>query len=349
MGIFYIFRHLEQLCLICQIKEKQLFKRLNILVTGGAGYIGSHIVKELCDLGHSVTVLDNFSLGLHENIDSRVNNVVEGDILNEKDLKQVFSLEIDVVFHFAAWKAAGESMNDPAKYAKNNITGTINLLNEMLGHGVKNIIFSSSAAVYGNPQYIPIDEKHPTVPVNYYGYTKLAIEQNLEWYSQLKGIHYGALRYFNATGYDIQGKIKGKEKNPANLSPIVMEVLSGEREKLKLLGGDYETDDGTCIRDYIHVNDLATAHVKAMDYILQENENLVINLGTGKGQSVLEVIRAAEKCAGKKILYEIVERREGDPANLIASSELALTKLNWKAQYSDLETIFSSMIPVYLD
>lgn len=323
--------------------------RIKVLVTGGAGYIGSHIVKELCDLGHSVIVLDNFSLGLRENIDNRVVEIIEGDILNGPDLKRAFSLGVNVVFHFAAWKAAGESMTDPGKYAKNNIAGTINLINEMLRHDIKNIIFSSSAAVYGNPEYVPIDEKHTTNPVNYYGYTKLAIEQNLEWYSRLKDLRYAALRYFNATGYDIQGKIKGKEKNPANLSPIVMETLAGDRDGLKVFGGDYDTPDGTCVRDYIHVNDLATAHVKAMDYILLKNEDLVINLGTGKGQSVLEVIKAAEKCAGKKILYTLVDRRDGDPAILIASPELALKKLNWKARHSDLETIFSSMMPVYFD
>jgi UDP-glucose 4-epimerase len=326
-----------------------LFKRLNILVTGGAGYIGSHIVKELCGLGHSVTVLDNFSLGLHENIDGRAENIIEGDILTTTDLKRAFSFKIDVVFHFAAWKAAGESMTNPAKYAKNNITGTLNLLNEMLVHNVKNIVFSSSAAVYGNPQYLPIDEKHPTNPVNYYGYTKLAIEQNLEWFSKLKGINFAALRYFNATGYDIHGKIKGREQNPANLSPIVMEVLAGERKELKVFGGDYDTADGTCVRDYIHVNDLAIAHVKAMDYLFQENENLIVNLGTGNGESVLDVIKAAEKSTGKKILYKIVDRREGDPAKLVASSEVAFKILKWRAQYSDLGSIFSSMKCVYLD
>ena len=321
--------------------------KLRIVITGGAGYIGSHIVKDLCNAGHKVVVFDNFSLGLHENIHSDA-VVIEGDILNGVDLTKAFAEPIDVVFHFAAWKAAGESMINPAKYATNNICGTINLINTMLEFNVKFFVFSSSAAVYGNPQYLPIDEKHPVNPTNYYGYTKLAIEQNLQWYSQLKGIKYAALRYFNATGYDVNGKIRGKEKNPANLSPVVMEVAAGVRSKMEVFGNDYETKDGTCIRDYIHVNDLAAAHLKAMDYIRQKQGNLVINLGTGKGFTVLEVIEAARKVTGKDIPFEIVDRRAGDPVELIAGSDLALNLLGWKAKYSDLKTIFNSMSLVYL-
>ena len=270
-------------------------ERLNILVTGGAGYIGSHCVKELCNAGHQVVVLDNFSLGLYENIDSRIKNVIEGDIRNDDDLKKAFSDRIDVVFHFAAWKAAGESMTNPQKYSQNNICGTINLLNMMVESGIKKIVFSSSAAVYGNPEYLPIDEKHPTDPTNYYGYTKLAIEENLKWYSQLKDLNFAALRYFNATGYDIDGKLKGKEKNPANLSPVVMEATAGMRKEMQIFGNDYNTHDGTCIRDYIHVNDLAIAHGLAMNYILKNKKNLIVNLGTGKGHTVFEVIASANR------------------------------------------------------
>jgi len=193
-----------------------------------------------------------------------------------------------------------------------------------------------------------MDENHPTNPTNYYGYTKLAIAQNLHWYSKLKGIHYAALRYFNATGYDKDGKIKGKEKNPTNLSPLVMEVAAGIREQLQVFGNDYNTKDGTCIRDYIHVNDLAIAHLKAMEYIVKENKNMVLNLGTGKGNSVLEVISAAEEVVQKKIKYQIVGRREGYPEELVASSEKARELLGWKAQYSELDIIFNSMKPVYL-
>ncbi len=317
-----------------------------ILVTGGAGYIGSHVVPQLLDEGHQVTILDNLSLGRKENVPEQAELIV-GDVLNSADLEKAFEKGIDVVFHFAAWKAAGESMTDPAKYAHNNICGSLNLLNACLKFGVKHFVFSSSAAVYGDPQYLPVDEKHPTKPVNYYGYTKLAIEENLNWYSQLKGLHYAALRYFNATGYDIHGRVKGKEKNPANLSPVVMETLTGQRKEMLVFGNDYPTPDGTGVRDYIHVNDLATAHVKAMDYLLEKGKNLVVNLGTGKGHSVLEVIHAAEKVSGKKVNYRITDRRPGDPPELVASCDLAFKLLGWKARYSDLETIFKSMLPVY--
>ena len=320
----------------------------NILVTGGAGYIGSHVVKLLCNEGYNVFVFDNLSLGRKENLHANANLII-GDIINMNQLDSAMSKNIDTVFHFAAWKAAGESMTDPAKYARNNICGTLNILESMIKNKVSKIVFSSSAAVYGNPQYLPIDEKHPTNPENYYGYSKLAIEDNLKWYSHQKGIRFAALRYFNATGYDIDGQIKGKEKNPANLSPVVMETASGIRDKMLVFGADYNTPDGTCIRDYIHVNDLAIAHLMAMEYITKNHKDLLVNLGTGEGHSVLDVINTAEHVTNKKISYQIVNRREGDPENLIASSDLASQLLGWKAQYSDLETIFRTMAGVYLE
>jgi UDP-glucose 4-epimerase len=319
-----------------------------ILVTGGAGYIGSHVVQELCAAGHQVLVFDNLSLGRRENIDKRA-RFLKGDLLNESDLEEAFKNSIDTVFHFAAWKAAGESMADPGKYAVNNICGTIHLLNAMVKNEVRAIIFSSSAAVYGNPQYLPIDENHPLNPANYYGYSKLAIEQNLEWFSRLKGIRYAALRYFNAAGYDVRGNIRGKEKNPANLSPVVMEVVSGIRKKMQLFGNDYDTRDGTCIRDYIHVTDLATAHLLAMDFIRTKKQDLKVNLGSGSGYSVLEMIHGAERVTGKSVPHELASRRQGDPAELVASYELAGQLLGWKPRYSDLETIFRSMKKVYLE
>jgi UDP-glucose 4-epimerase len=325
-----------------EVNDKQ-----KILVTGGAGYIGSHVVQQLCDDSWEVVILDNFSTGRRENVDRRA-EVVEGDILNSEDLDLALADNIGVVFHFAAWKAAGESMVDPGKYAWNNICGTVNLLNSMLRHKVSRFIFSSSAAVYGTPQYLPADEAHPVDPTNYYGYTKLAIEQNLRWYSQLMGLRYAALRYFNATGYDLSGRIKGRETNPANLSPVIMEVAAGERDKVQIFGTDYDTRDGTGVRDYIHVVDLVTAHVAAMDYICVKEEDLVINLGTGIGHSVLDMIAAAEKATGKPIPYEVRPRREGDPAELIASCDLAGKLLGWKARHSDLDTIFKSMCHVYL-
>ncbi len=318
-----------------------------MLVTGGAGYIGSHVVHQLIEEGHRVIVLDNLSLGRRENLPLQANLIV-GDILNNDDLRKAFANSVDVVFHFAAWKAAGESMTNPQKYGYNNICGSLNLINACVKYGVKHFVFSSSAAVYGDPQYLPVDEKHPRMPINYYGYTKLAIEENLNWYSQLKNINYAALRYFNATGYDIKGRVKGKEKNPANLSPVVMEVAAGLRKEMQVFGSDYDTPDGTCIRDYIHVNDLASAHLMAMQYVIEQKQNLAVNLGTGKGHTVFEVIKAAEKVSGQKINYKVVGRRAGDPPELVASSNLAYKLLGWKAQYSDLETIFKSMLPVYL-
>ncbi|MHB2154566.1 UDP-glucose 4-epimerase GalE [Calditrichota bacterium GD2] len=322
-------------------------KSRRILVTGGAGYIGSHLVHDLIEAGHQVVVLDNLSLGRKENLPPQAQLIV-GDIHNESDLEQAFSQPVEVVFHFAAWKAAGESMTNPTKYAQNNICGSLQLIDACVKRQVRYFVFSSSAAVYGDPQYLPVDEKHPTQPVNYYGYTKLAIEENLRWYSQLKGLYYAALRYFNATGYDIKGRVKGREKNPANLSPVVMETLAGERPVMQVFGNDYPTPDGTGVRDYIHVNDLASAHILAMEYLLQNNKNLTVNLGTGRGHSVLEVIHAAEEVTGKKVNYQIVDRRPGDPPELVASCDLAYELLGWKAQYSDLKTIFKSMMPVYL-
>jgi len=319
---------------------------MNVLVIGGAGYIGSHAVLELCENGHSVAVFDNLSTGHLINIDSRA-EFIQGNILNNDDLKDVFNEKFDAVFHFAALKAAGESMLEPEKYATSNITGTINILNQMVGYNVTNFIFSSTAAVYGMPEYLPVDENHPVNPINFYGHTKLAIENLLHWYSKLKGIRFGALRYFNAAGYDINGRIKGLEKNPANLLPIVLETAISKRDSMDIYGDDYNTPDGTCIRDYIHVNDLATAHLRTLNYIVKTKENLTLNLATGKGYSVLEVIEKMQEIIGKNINYKIIDRRPGDPAELIAVSKLANEYLNWECNYSDIKTILQSMWDIY--
>ena len=214
-------------------------------------------------------------------------------------------------------------------------------------YNCKNMVFSSSAAIFGEPKYIPIDEDHPKNPENYYGYTKLSIEDYMNWYSKLKGLNYAALRYFNAAGYDIEGVLYGLEQNPANLLPIIMETACGMRSQMKIFGDDYDTPDGTCIRDYVHVTDLAIAHVKALEYIASKNENLKLNLGSETGTSVKEMVEAARRITGKEIPAEIVERRPGDPANLVASSTKAFETIGWKALYSDVDTLISSTWNAY--
>ncbi len=315
---------------------------MNVLVTGGAGYIGSHVVLDLLDSGHRVTVLDDLSLGFEKNVDVRA-EFIKGSILCEEDLKTAFSTEPTAVVHLAAWKAAGESMVDPEKYSTNNIVGTLKLLKAMAGSGVQKMVFSSSAAVYGYPEYLPVDEKHPTDPINYYGYTKLAIEENLRWYSRLKGISFVALRYFNAAGYDSKNRVTVPEQNPQNLLPIVMEVSTGKRDKIEIFGDDYNTADGTCLRDYIHVSDLATAHTKSIQFLQQEEKDLTVNLGTGYGHTVLDVIREAKIITQHPIPYEFVERRAGDPEKLIASFEMAADILKWSPIQSDLNQILQTM------
>ncbi len=319
---------------------------MKILVTGGAGYIGSHVVMELIEAGHEVVIIDNMSTGVQININPQAEMIV-GDILVAEDLKRAFSRNLDAVFHFAAFKAAGESMLKPELYARNNLIGTINLLNAMLANGVNKFVFSSSAAVYGNPSYLPIDEDHPMQPENFYGFTKLELENLLVWYGRLKNLRFAALRYFNAAGYDVNGRIRGKEINPANLLPVVMEVAAGTRSKLQIFGNDYPTNDGTGVRDYIHVNDLATAHLSALEYLNEKPDNLQINLASGTGYSVLEVVKQAGTITGRTIEYEMVKRRTGDPAGLYAASSIAAEKLNWQPVYSDLDTILSSMWEIY--
>ena len=319
---------------------------MKILVTGGAGYIGSHVVYELIDQGHDVTIFDDMSLGLEENIDPR-SIFVQGCTHSNSDLDSVLSLEFDGIIHLAAWKAAGESMTDPAKYAHNNLIGTINLLNACDRHGIKRFVFSSTSAVYGNPEYIPIDENHPTEPISYYGETKLQVEKNLKWFSELKGIRFGVLRYFNAAGYDKKGRIKGKERNALNLIPIAMEVAAGIREKMQVFGDNYDTHDGTGVRDYIHVSDLAIAHMKALNYISENDKDLLVNLATGEGHSVLDVINKSKEVSGKDIPFDIVGRRTGDPATVVAVSNRANKVLDWSTKYSDLDTLIRTAWDVY--
>ena len=313
-----------------------------ILVIGGAGYIGSHVVKALLREDFQVTVYDNLSTGQTCNLFQNA-EFVEGDILDEPHLEKVMRKGFSAVIHLAAKKAVGESMENPQLYSQNNICGSINIFNAMLNSGVKNVVFSSTSAVYGMPQYLPLNEQHPLNPMSFYGYTKMAIEQVMDWYSRIKDFHYIALRYFNAVGYAADGSIRGKEKNPQNLLPLVMEVATGKREILHVFGNDYDTPDGTCVRDYIHVEDLATAHVLAIKKLLKDGDSQIINLGTEKGTSVLEIIQAVERVIGKKINYDFAPRRAGDPANVVATSVKAAEVLGWKAQYTDIDEIVKTV------
>lgn len=319
---------------------------MKVLVIGGAGYIGSHVCLEMMEAGHEVTVYDNLSSGLRENL-FEGERFIQGDVLDAEGLARAMSEGFDGVVHLAAFKAAGESMLAPEKYARNNINGTINILNAMCGAGIGRFVFSSSAAVYGEPTYLPVDEKHPTVPENFYGFTKLEIERILGWYDRLKGLRYSALRYFNAAGYDVRGRARGLERNPANLLPVIMEVAAGMRPELRVFGRDYDTKDGTGVRDYVHVNDLAVAHVAALERMERTNESLVVNLGSEEGLSVLEILEAARRITGKPVPATIEGRRPGDPAKLVASAALAAEKLGWKARYSDVDTLVETSWKAY--
>ncbi len=320
---------------------------MKVLVIGGAGYIGSHVVKELMKAGHEITVFDNLSSGLRCNLFAK-NNFIHGDILIPSEIETAFAHGFDAFVHLAAFKAAGESMIVPEKYSVNNITGTLNIMNAAVKYNCKKMIFSSSAATFGEPQYLPIDENHPQKPINYYGFTKLEIEHFMSWYDQLKGLKFAALRYFNAAGYDPDGEIRGLEQKPENLLPRVMEAALGKRQ-LKVFGTDYDTRDGTCIRDYVHVTDLAKAHVMALDYITKNNKSIMLNLGTEKGTTVKELIDAARRITGKEIPAEDAPRREGDPASLYATSKKAKELLGWEPKYSDVDTLVKTTWEVYKD
>jgi UDP-glucose 4-epimerase len=309
-----------------------------VLVVGGAGYIGSHVVKELLENGFETLVFDNLSTGSEVNLFDQ-SGFIKGDILNPDDLEKAFSRGIDAVVHLAGKKAVGESMENPQLYAQNNLSGTINLLNAMINHNVRHFVFSSSAAVYGMPQYLPIDENHPKNPINFYGYTKSAIEDLLSWYARLKDFNYIALRYFNAVGYAADKSITGREKNSQNLLPIIMDVATGRRESLNVFGSDYDTPDGTCLRDYIHVSDLASAHVAAIKKLATDKKSYCLNLGTGQGVSVKEIIDATENIIGRRLNYHFAPRRSGDPAVLIAKADLARKILGWTPKYTNIEDI----------
>jgi UDP-glucose 4-epimerase len=320
---------------------------MRVLIVGGAGYIGSHVVLELMAKGHECVVFDDFSTGNEINLQPQ-NKLIRGSILCKKELHAAFAqVRPECVVHLAALKNAGESMLVPEKYSTHNIEGSLNLLNLCTEFEVKYFVFSSSAATFGSPVYIPMDENHPTQPENYYGYTKLAIEQYLAWYSKLRGMRFAALRYFNAAGYDAKGRILGLERKPANLIPVVMETLCGIRPQMQVFGNDYDTPDGTGIRDYVHVSDLARAHVQALDVISQKNEDIITNLGSETGYSVMEIIEQAQALTGLKVNYQLVGRRAGDPAKVVAASAHAGKVLGWQAKESNLIDLIATTWQVY--
>jgi UDP-glucose 4-epimerase len=320
---------------------------MRILVIGGAGYIGSHVTRAFLDRGYSVTVFDNLQTGLRENLFEEA-QFVHGDIMRPEQLRAVMrGGGFDGLVHLAALKAAGQSMLKPELYSEANLTGTINILNQASAAGISPVIFSSSAAVFGAPQYLPIDEEHPKDPENFYGYTKLEIERLLDWYDRLKGMRYAAIRYFNAAGYDVRGRIRGLELNPENLLPIVMETAAGIRPKLSIFGNDYPTRDGSCIRDYVHVSDLAEAHVSAFEYILKQDQSLTVNLGSETGVSVIEMLERVRAITGREVPSEIAGRRAGDPSELVASSAKARELLGWVPKYSDVDTLVASTWKMY--
>lgn len=313
-----------------------------ILVLGGAGYIGSHTVYELIDAGRDVVVADNLLTGFRAAVHPKV-RFYQLDIRDRSALDELFTKEkIEGVIHFAASSQVGESMSDPLKYYDNNLHGTMVLLQAMVAHGVDKIVFSSTAATYGEPERVPILETDRTDPTNCYGETKLAMEHMMRWVSRAHGLKYVALRYFNACGAHPSGAI-GEAHNPeTHLIPLILQVPNGQREKISIFGDDYPTKDGTCIRDYIHVSDLAQAHILALDHLLQGGESDVFNLGNGVGFTVKEVIDVARAVTGHPIPAETCPRRAGDPAQLIASSKKAVEQLGWKPKYNDLNTIIAS-------
>lgn len=312
-----------------------------ILVVGGAGYIGSHLVKELVEK-EEVIVLDNLATGHQESVDERA-VFIKGDLGNAEDLEPIFSkYPIKAVMHFAAFSLVGESVQDPFKYYENNVANTLTLLKTMLKFNVKNFIFSSTAATYGIPEEEIILEKSNTAPINPYGRSKLMVEQILADFHEAYGLNYVVFRYFNAAGAHESGEIGEKHDPETHLIPIILQHLLGQRESISVFGTDYPTEDGTCIRDYIHVTDLAAAHIKGVEALLDGSKQAeTYNLGNGVGYSVKEVIQTCENVTGKKANVVLADRRAGDPARLVASSNKIYEDLGWKAERG-LESIIQS-------
>ncbi len=316
---------------------------LNVLVTGGAGYIGSHACKALAAAGHHPVTYDSLVYGHPWAV--KWGPLVEGDLADSELLRQTLRQHrIDAVMHFAAFAYVGESMQDPGKYFRNNVGNTIKLLDAMVEEGVKTIVFSSTCATYGMPEAGAIAEDHPQRPVNPYGESKLFIEKALGWYGQAHGIRWAALRYFNAAGADPDGDI-GEEHDPeTHLIPLVIQTALGQRPEVQIFGTDYPTADGSAVRDYIHVTDLAAAHVSAIDKLAQGVNSFAVNLGTGQGHSVKDVIAAVERLSCRKVNAIECERRPGDPPSLVAQPGLAAELLGWTPRYSELETIVATAL-----
>ena len=315
---------------------------MKLLVLGGAGYIGSHTATELLDNGHEVVIADNLVTGYREAVPEKA-TFYQGDLRDKDFLVDLLTKEkVDAVIHFAAFSLVGESVTNPLKYYENNLYGTKVLLDAMIETGVDKIVFSSTAATYGEPENIPILESDRTCPTNPYGETKLAMEKMISWAAKAHGLHFVSLRYFNACGAHKSGKI-GEAHNPeSHLIPLVLQVPNGKREFVSIYGNDYDTPDGTCIRDYIHVTDLAKAHILAVEYLMNGGESDIFNLGNGVGYSVKEVIETARKVTGHPIPAKEEARRAGDPARLVASGEKARKILGWEPEIKDLADIISS-------
>lgn len=313
----------------------------NVLVVGGAGYIGSQTCKELAKSGFNPIVLDNLIYGHKEFV--KWGEFVLADLQNIEQIRLVFEkFDIHAVMHFAAFAYVGESVQDPQKYYLNNVSATLNLLCVMREYNVDKFIFSSTCATYGNPQYLPIDENHPQNPINPYGQSKLMLEKILGDYSNAYNFKYVSLRYFNASGCDSDGEIGEHHDPETHLIPLILDAALGRRESIKVFGTDYDTQDGTCIRDYIHVIDLANAHILALEYLMDGGDSEIFNLGNGVGFSVKEVIDCAKRVTKKNIPVEFVERRPGDPASLIGSSDKIISVLNWSPKHNTLESILST-------
>lgn len=309
-----------------------------ILVVGGAGYIGSHMVLRLAQAGHDVVVYDNLGSGHRDAV--LAGQLVVGDLADRAALWQLFSAHrFDAVMHFASSIQVGESMVKPARYYANNVGNTIHLIEAMLAHGVQRLIFSSTAAIFGNPAYTPIDEQHPRQPVNPYGTSKWMVEQILADCDRANGLQYVALRYFNAAGAHPDGLLGERHEPETHLIPLVIQAALGQRPEVGVFGTDYDTPDGTCIRDYIHVQDLADAHLLALDHLMAGKGSAAFNLGNGRGFSVHEVIQTVEQVTGLQVPVNHLARRPGDPAVLVADSTLARQTLGWTPQYGDLQDI----------